>query len=174
MKISGLKSNEKNPRTIRDGNFEKLCKSIEQFPKMMQLRPIVVNEYGVILGGNMRFRALIKLGYKNIPDNWVKVATDLTDDEQRRFIIEDNVAFGDWDWETLANEWNVGELMDWGLEIPQFDQDDADTTGDSNSVNLSIKCDDDDQLAQLQKRLNIKSKSIEYSEFIGFLDGLNQ
>ncbi len=121
IKLTTIKSNPNNPRVIRDEKFKKLVKSIEEFPKMMALRPMVVNEDMVVLGGNMRLKALKELGYKEVPDEWVKSAKDLTEDEIRRFIIADNVGFGEHDWEMLANEWNVEELSDWGLDIPGFD-----------------------------------------------------
>ena len=121
IKLTTIKSNPNNPRVIRDEKFKKLVKSIEEFPKMMALRPMVVNEDMVVLGGNMRLKALKELGYKEVPDEWVKSAKDLTEDEIRRFIIADNVGFGEHDWEMLANEWNVEELSDWGLDIPGFE-----------------------------------------------------
>jgi len=85
---------------------------------MMELRPIVVDDSGIILGGNMRYKALKELGYKEVPDNWVKTADQLTEDEKKRFIIEDNIPFGEWDWDMLANEWDDSFLFDWGLELP--------------------------------------------------------
>ena len=121
IKLTTIKSNPNNPRVIRDEKFKKLVKSIEEFPKMMALRPMVVNEDMVVLGGNMRLKALKELGYKEVPNDWVKSAKDLTDDEIRRFIIADNVGFGEHDWEMLANEWNVEELSEWGLDIPGFE-----------------------------------------------------
>ena len=84
----------------------------------MSLRPIVIDAKGIILGGNMRYRAIKELGYKEIPDEWVKRADELTDEEEHRFIIEDNVPFGDWDWDILANEWDAEQLTEWGLELP--------------------------------------------------------
>ena len=89
---------------------------------MMALRPIIVDAEGMILGGNMRFKALKELGYKDVPEEWVKCADELTQDEKRRFIIEDNIPFGEWDWEIL-NEWDTEELKDWGLDMPQFISD---------------------------------------------------
>jgi hypothetical protein len=167
MDVSKIKLNDSNPRTIRDENFEKLCKSIEQFPKMMELRPIIIDQNGVILGGNMRFRALLKLGYKKIPDGWVKIADKLTADEQRRFVIEDNVSFGDWNWDVLANEWNATELLDWGLEIPHFDAEDVKTSDEANdNINFIIKCDDDDQLKQLKAKFGITANRMEFVEFM--------
>ena len=118
MKISDVKLNPNNPRLIKDDKFRKLVKSIEEFPKMMALRPIVINADSVVLGGNMRLKALQQLKYKEIPDEWVKRAEDLTEDEARRFIIADNVGFGEHDWDMLANEWDADELVDWGLDLP--------------------------------------------------------
>ena len=121
MKLSHIKPNPNNPRLIKDEKFQKLVNSIREFPKMMELRPMVVNSDNIVLGGNMRLKALKELGYKDIPDEWVKSAKDLTEDEARRFIISDNVGFGEHDWEILKNEWDVNELNDWGLDIPDFD-----------------------------------------------------
>ena len=120
MKLSDIHTNPSNPRLIKDERFKKLVKSIDEFPKMMALRPIIVDAGGMILGGNMRFKALKELKYKDIPDEWVKRASELTDEEKQRFIIEDNVPFGEWDWDTLANEWDAEQLTEWGLEIPDF------------------------------------------------------
>ena len=118
MKLSELKLNERNPRQIKGAAFEKLKKSVKELPKMMRLRPIVIDTDGVILGGNMRYRALQALGYSEIPNEWVKVADDLTEEEKQRFIIEDNVQFGEWDFDMLFNEWDTPSLEDWGVEIP--------------------------------------------------------
>ena len=123
MKLSEIKVNKSNPRIIKDEKFKKLIKSLEDFPKMMEFRPIVVNDDGMILGGNMRYRALLDLGYKEVPDNWVKKASDLTDDEKRRFIIVDNLSFGEHDWDALANEWDAEQLEDWGLTVNNFNTD---------------------------------------------------
>ena len=118
MKLSSIKPNLANPRIIKDDAFHKLVNSIKDFPKMMALRPMVVDNDMTVLGGNMRLKALQHLGYKEIPDEWVKKASELTDDEKRRFIIADNVSGGEWDWDTLANEWDEDELKEWGLELP--------------------------------------------------------
>jgi len=122
MKLSEIKSNPNNPRVIKDHKFEKLKKSISEFPKMMELRPMVINEDNIVLGGNMRLKALKDLGYKEVPEEWVKRASDLTEEETRRFIIADNVGFGEHDWEMLANEWDTEELEDWGLEGFPFEE----------------------------------------------------
>jgi len=130
VKLSEIKKNPNNPRVIKDDKFKKLLKSISEFPKMMELRPMVVNTDGVVLGGNMRLKALQELGFKEVPDEWVKRAEDLTEDEARRFIIADNVGFGEHDWETLANEWDAAELEDWGLDIPGFDAEELEAEED--------------------------------------------
>lgn len=119
MNIKDIKSNPNNPRIIKDERFEKLKKSIKEFPKMMALRPMVINQDNIVLGGNMRLKALKELGYTELPDEWVKRAEDLTEEEARRFIIADNVGFGQHDWEMLANEWDSVELEDWGLDAWQ-------------------------------------------------------
>jgi len=120
MKLSDIKMNPSNPRVIKDERFEKLKNSISEFPAMLALRPLVINSDSVVLGGNMRLKALKELGYKDIPDEWVKRADALTDEEPRRFIIADNVGFGEHDWAMLATEWDVEELSDWGLDIPNW------------------------------------------------------
>ena len=126
MKLSEIKANPNNPRIIKDDKFRKLCNSIKEFPKMMALRPMVINTDNVVLGGNMRLKALKELGYKEVPDEWVKRAEDLTEDEARRFIIADNVGFGEHNWDMLANEWDVEELTEWGVDIPDLNKDEID------------------------------------------------
>ena len=123
MKLKDIKPNPDNPRVLRDDKFKKLKQSITEFPKMLSLRPLVIDENNVVLGGNMRLRALQELGFTEVDEAWVKRSSDLTEDEKKRFIIADNVAFGEWDWDTLANDWEVVDLEAWGLEIPQFNQD---------------------------------------------------
>jgi hypothetical protein len=122
MKLKDIKPNPNNPRVLRDDKFQKLKQSITEFPKMLSLRPMVIDENNVVLGGNMRLRALQELGFTDVEEAWVKRSSDLTEDEKKRFIIADNVAFGEWDWDTLANDWEVVDLEAWGLEIPQFDE----------------------------------------------------
>ena len=123
MKLKDIKPNPNNPRVLRDDKFQKLKQSITEFPKMLSLRPMVIDENNVVLGGNMRLRALQELGFTDVEEAWVKRSSDLTEDEKKRFIIADNVAFGEWDWDTLANDWEVVDLEAWGLEIPQFDNE---------------------------------------------------
>ena len=118
IRLSDLKLNEANPRVIKDDKFKKLVESIKSFPQMMELRPIVVDESNVIQGGNKRYRALVELGYQDVPEAWVKQGKDLTPDQWREFVIKDNVGFGEWDFEMLANEWNADELQEWGMDLP--------------------------------------------------------
>jgi DNA modification methylase len=113
--ISQVIPNPTNPRIIKDDKFKKLVKSIEEFPEMLELRPIVVDKNMVVLGGNMRLKACIAAGLKEVP---IIVADNLTEQQQAEFIIKDNVGFGEWDWDLLANQWDVEALEDWGLELP--------------------------------------------------------
>ena len=114
LSIKKVKSNPNNPRTITDENFEKLLKSIKEFPKMLELRPLVVDENLVVLGGNMRLKACIEAGIKKVP---ILYAKDLSEEEKKRFIIADNVGFGDWNWDALNTEWKKEDLNDWGLAV---------------------------------------------------------
>jgi len=114
-KVSEVKANPNNPRIIKDDKFTKLVQSIKDFPEMLELRPIVVNNDGIVLGGNMRLKACKEAGLKEVP---VIKASELTEEQQKEFIIKDNVGFGEWDWEDLANNWDAEELTDWGLDLP--------------------------------------------------------
>jgi len=115
VEIRKLKSNPKNPRFIKDDKFKKLVKSIQEFPQMLELRPIVVDSNMVVLGGNMRLKASIAAGLQEVD---IIIADQLTDEQKAEFIIKDNVGFGEWDWDLLANEWDVEALNDWGLDLP--------------------------------------------------------
>jgi DNA modification methylase len=119
VKISEVKPNPKNPRIIKDGKFQKLVKSIQEFPDMLNKRPLVVftdvdNKY-VVLGGNMRLKACKEIGLKEIP---IIIADEWTEEQKNEFLIKDNVGFGEWDWDSLANEWDAEKLDDWGLDLP--------------------------------------------------------
>jgi site-specific DNA-methyltransferase (adenine-specific) len=114
VKISEVKVNPSNPRLIKDDKFKKLVQSIKDFPEMLDIRPIVVNQDMVILGGNMRFKACKEAGLKEVPI----IITDLTEEQQREFLIKDNTSGGEWDWDILANEWDAEELEEWGLDLP--------------------------------------------------------
>ena len=131
VKIKDIKSNPNNPRIIKDDKFHKLCESIKTFPKMLELRPIVVNDDMIVLGGNMRLKALKHLGLTEAP---VIKASELTEDQQRQFIIKDNAGFGEWDWDMLANEWDVEELEQWGIDVPAFAQTELEAKEDDFEV----------------------------------------
>jgi len=129
--IGSIKPNPSNPRTIRDERFYKLVQSIKDFPEMLELRPIVTDADRVVLGGNMRLKACKAAGLKTVP---VVVADHLTESQRREFIVKDNVGFGDWDWDALANEWDAGELEAWGLEVPDSAQEPAAGLTDPDAV----------------------------------------
>ena len=122
MKLSEIKPNPSNPRFIKDDKFKKLVQSLKDFPQMMALRPIIVDEQNTIQGGNMRFKALAELGYKDVPDEWVKKGKDLTEAQCREFVIKDNLSMGEWQIEDLQKEWNDLPLEDWGLDLPEIDE----------------------------------------------------
>ena len=115
IKISKIKANPNNPRIIKDDKFHKLVESIRSFPEMMEKRPIVVDEDLMVLGGNMRLKACKEAGLKDV---FIDIAKGWTQEQKDEFIIKDNVGFGEWDWDTLANEWDVKQLEEWGLDLP--------------------------------------------------------
>jgi ParB-like chromosome segregation protein Spo0J len=117
VKISEVKTNPKNPRLIKDDKFKKLVKSIQEFPQMLELRPIVVDENNIVLGGNMRLKACKEAGIKEV---FIVKAEGLTELQKDEFIVKDNVGFGEWDWDMLANEWDSDKLDEWGLDLPLF------------------------------------------------------
>ena len=133
MDITLIKPNPNNPRVIRDAKFKQLVRSIQEFPEMLELRPIVVNEDMITLGGNMRLRACIEAGLTDVP---VVIAKGLTEEQQQEFIIKDNVGFGEWDWDDLANNWDEANLKLWGLDFPMFN--DAEI-GDEQDTQLFVK-----------------------------------
>jgi len=126
VNIASIKENPDNPRFIKDSKFKKLVKSIKAFPEMLEKRPIVVDEDMVVLGGNMRLKACKSAGLFEV---WVDIAEGWTQEQKDEFIIKDNVGFGEWDWDILANEWDVGELAEWGLDLPK-DIDEIQETSD--------------------------------------------
>ena len=145
MKISKIKSNSNNPRIIKDDKFKKLVKSLTEFPEMMSKRPLVcvTDVDGKIypLGGNMRLKALQEIGHKEIPDEWVQMADEWTEEQRREFVIKDNVGFGEWDWDDLANNWDTEKLQDWGLDIPNFEVETLEAEEDDFEVPDEIKTD---------------------------------
>jgi len=146
VKLSDVKSNPNNPRLIKNDKFEKLVQSLKDFPEMAKVRPIVVNQDFVVLGGNMRLKAMKEAGWKEVPIQVV----DWSEEQQREFIIKDNVGFGEWEWDVLANEWEVENLNDWGLDIPMF----------APAVDYSI-LDDEDVSGQLEDMTNGVKKAIQ-------------
>ena len=124
MKTNKLKFNPNNPRKCSKDKLEKLMRSIESFPEMMKLRPIVYDpETMYVLGGNQRLAAIRKLGMKDIPDEWTIAATDLTPEQQKEFVLRDNVLFGDWDFEMLSAEFAEFDLSEMGMDMPEKDEE---------------------------------------------------
>jgi len=146
INISKIKLNPNNPRLIKDDKFAKLVQSIKEFPEMLDIRPIVVNEDMIILGGNMRFKACKEAGLNEVP---VMKVIGLSEEKQREFLIKDNISGGEWDWSILEN-WNSDELENWGLDVPSFAVD----------VDYSI-LDDDDLSNQLNDMTNGVKKAIQ-------------
>ena len=143
VKVGEIKANPNNPRIIKDDKFKKLVKSIQEFPEMLKLRPIVVNDDMVVLGGNMRLKACKEAGLKTIP---IIKASLLTEEQQKEFIVKDNVGYGEWDWNDLANNWDAEQLTDWGLDIPnwangselnEMNESDLDFTEEFNPIGVS-------------------------------------
>jgi ParB-like chromosome segregation protein Spo0J len=142
MLIQEIKSNPNNPRLIKDHKFKQLVKSIQDFPQMLELRPIVIDENNMVLGGNMRLKACLEAGLTDVP---VIHANNLSEDKKKEFIVKDNVGYGEWDWDDLANNWDALELTEWGLDIPNFNTEgfadknkelSLDDVSDSMTINL--------------------------------------
>lgn len=162
MKLSDIKPNPENPRIIREDKFEKLVQSIKDFPDMLEKRPIVIDEDNVVLGGNMRLRALQELKYKDIP---VIVAKGWTEEQKQQFIIKDNVGFGEWDWDILANTMDDKLLLDWGLDLPlgtdtlETGEVQFSTELDQQSNYIVMRFDTDIDFLQIQQMLDLKTVS---------------
>ena len=138
VKISHIKTNPNNPRLIKDDKFKKLVRSVKEFPEMLEIRPIVVDKDNIVLGGNMRLRACQEAGLKEVS---IIKAEELTKKQQREFIIKDNVGFGEWDWDDLANEWEVDELGEWGLDLPLDFNTELEAEEDDYDIPDEIKTD---------------------------------
>ena len=179
IKLYKIKPNPDNPRLIKDNKFHKLVKSIKEFPEMLKIRPIVVNEDLIVLGGNMRLKACKEAGLKEVP---VIKTSGLTVKQQREFVVKDNVGFGDWDWDLIANEWETKQLEDWGLSMPVF-QDNLSNTDIYNGANPELELDnfmnseikrlylvyDSETFEKVVEWLNKKVKDLgleDYSQFI--------
>jgi len=128
-KIKEVKSNPQNPRICKDDKFLKLVQSIKDFPEMLNIRPIVVNKDMMVLGGNMRLKACVEAGLVEVP---IIIADNLTKEQEKEFLIKDNVGFGDWDWDILANEWDTEKLEEWGLSLPVYFNDSDELGTDFN------------------------------------------
>lgn len=127
LALEEIKPNPNNPRFIKDKKYDKLLNSLREFPEMMDIRPIVVNKDHVVLGGNMRLRACIELGWEKVP----VIIANLSPAQEKEFVIKDNASFGEWDYEDLLKNWNVESLDDWGVDLPDFDPEDYDDDHDS-------------------------------------------
>lgn len=152
VKITEIKANPNNPRILKDDKFRKLVTSIEKFPEMADVRPIVVNMDMVVIGGNMRLRAMKEVGWKEAPVQMV----DWTEEQQKEFIIKDNLGYGEWDWDDLANNWDEQELTDWGLDIPNFidEQEQKDLSDKLKSeFKIEIICKDEVEQEQTYNKL---------------------
>jgi hypothetical protein len=164
MKISKLKSNPSNPRVIKDEKFKKLVKSLQDFPEMMEKRPMVcvtdVDGKLYPLGGNMRLRAIQELGMKEIPETWVMMADDWTEDKRREFTIKDNVGFGEWEWDQLANEWDAELLVDWGLDVWQQAEEPDYSILDEEDVDGQLR----DMAGGVKKAIQIEFEPEHYEE----------
>jgi hypothetical protein len=177
MKINLIKPNPNNPRVIKDDKFKKLVQSIKDFPQMLELRPIVIDENNIVLGGNMRLKACQELGLKDVPTIYAK---DLTEEQKKEFIIKDNVGFGEWNWDDLANDWDEELLVEWGLDIPQWSKgldvnemtdedvdllDEFDPVGNSKGLHKIIIIFDNELAAKEWHEKNIPN--FEYRKFGG-------
>ena len=151
VKISKVKGNPSNPRIIKNDKFKKLVKSIQEFPEMLKLRPIVVDEDMMVLGGNMRLKASKDAGLKEV---WIEVAEGLTEEQKKEFIVKDNVGFGEWEWDMLANEWDSVQLAEWGLDVWQ-NEDDIETTDE-----FSLPDGDKSNLEQITYTLSSEQSNI--------------
>ena len=158
VSVQDIKLNDSNPRYIKEDKFHKLVKSIKDFPEMLEVRPLVINQEGVVLGGNMRFQASVKAGLKQVPCTRV----DWSEAKQKEFIIKDNVSGGEWDWDALANEWDAENLEDWGLDLPLENLDDELM---QKPQKFNIKCIDDQELVELKTMLNTTAKTIDFQTF---------
>ena len=133
VKIGILNSNANNPRLIKDGKFKKLVKSIQEFPEMLRIRPIVVDENNVVLGGNMRLRACKEAQLKEV---WIEKIENFTEEQKKEFIVKDNIGFGEWEWDMLANEWDNLKLGEWGMDVWQTDKEiDIDNLFEESDIN---------------------------------------
>ena len=138
MLITEIKSNPNNPRICKDHKFKQLVKSIQDFPQMLELRPIVIDENNMVLGGNMRLKACLEAGLTDVP---VIHANNLSEEKKKEFIVKDNVGYGEWDWDDLANNWDAEQLTEWGLDIPNFELGKIEAEDDGFDMPDEVKTD---------------------------------
>ena len=155
--LKKIKTNEINPRYIKQAKYLQLVESIKEFPEMLEKRPIVVDETGTILGGNMRLKACEHAGLKEV---WCEVVTDWNEEQKKQFIIKDNVNFGEWDFDLLANEWEAKALEDWGLEIPKTDFEDKEYELQDDAWFLNIEFAHEQEAQQWYKKLKAENLNI--------------
>ena len=163
VKISVLNQNANNPRIIKDKKFEKLVKSIHEFPEMLKIRPIVVDENNVVLGGNMRLRACKEAGLKEV---WIEKVEDFTEEQKKEFIVKDNVGFGEWEWDILANQWDEVQLKEWGMDVWQpedinleeFFEDKEEEESFHNSIVLKY---DESTYKKIQDKIKLDGRNAE-------------
>jgi len=149
-----VKNNPNNPRLVKDDKFKKLVKSIQDFPEMLDKRPIIVNEEMIVLGGNMRLKACNEAGLKEVPI----IVANWNEEQQRAFIIKDNLGYGEWDWDIIANEWDADELNEWGLDIPNYEGVELDDADDLSSeikslYRIEIICSDEEHQENTYNKL---------------------
>lgn len=162
VKLSDLKRNPSNPRIISNADFKRLKKSIKEFPKMMSLRPIIHRDH-VVIAGNQRHQMLEELGYKDIPEEWIKDAKDLTEEEVKRFIMLDNEPFGKNDWEMLKSTWDIPQLEEWGIDLPDFPaKDETPPTDETREPNtLVIKFSKPEDFRKIKEKLREAGETYE-------------
>lgn len=153
VKVSSLKENPNNPRFIRDSKFEKLVKSIREFPEMLSVRKLVVNKDYIVLGGNMRLKAIKEAGVKEVEVEIV----EWSEEKEKEFIIKDNLGYGEWDFEMLANEWEVESLAEWGLDIPNLLDEEKELKDISSNIEnlyrIEIICKDEEHQEKVYNKL---------------------
>jgi hypothetical protein len=175
VKISKVKGNPSNPRIIKNDKFKKLVTSIKEFPEMLKLRPIVVDEDMIVLGGNMRLKASKEAGLKEV---WIEVAEGFTEEQKKEFIVKDNVGFGEWEWDILANEWDSVQLAEWGLDVWENEDDvkeeeevytkniEAPTYEPKNEKPKEEELYNEDKVKELIKKIGLSNIEKEEKEFL--------
>jgi hypothetical protein len=173
INISKIKGNPNNPRIIKNDKFKKLVKSIKEFPEMLKLRPIVVDEGMMVLGGNMRLKASKDAGLKEV---WIEIAEGLTEEQKKEFIVKDNVGFGEWEWDVLANEWDSVQLAEWGLDVwqneddleePDFNELDGNDKKNEYKLKITFKNNEDLEKATLEISKHLKDYDGAYYSMSG-------